>query len=164
MNSKRLIVTLTGGGFRWEAESLIGGLGADFEYHYVTHGDSRSKPKPGLPDGPIHLIKKITTMSEKGFLRQSANFLRSFRDAWVVINRVKPDAIICVGTSAAVALCLCGKLKGIRTIYIESITRISKASLTGRLLSVFRLCDRHYVQWPEATRLYRRAIYRGTVL
>jgi len=64
----------------------------------------------------------------------------------------------------AVPLCLVGKLYGITTVFVESITRVSKPSSTGTLLTKLKLCDRFYVQWPGAAKLYRNAVFKGSVL
>jgi len=161
---KKILVTLTGGGFRWEAQSLINGLGEDFQFHFVTTHDSPVLPGDGIPDGAVHVISRVTTMSDRGFIKKAKNFIFCFRDSYRLVKRLRPDAIVCIGTSIAVPLCFWGKLFGRKTVYVESITRVSQASLTGKILSFFRLCDRHYVQWPEAERLYKRSVYAGTVL
>lgn len=163
-NKKKILVTLTGGGFRWEAQSLIQGLGNDFEYHFVTNSDSRAGTRNGAPSGEVHIVKKVTTMKHGGTVRKFINLIRSMIDCYALVRRIRPEAIICVGTSIAVPLCLSGKIFGAKTIYVESITRVTHPSRTGTILSRLRLCDRHYVQWPEAEKLYKRALYRGTVL
>ncbi|HEY4708322.1 MAG TPA: hypothetical protein VII64_12755 [Thermodesulfobacteriota bacterium] len=162
---KRVIVTLTGGGFLWEALSLANGLGDDIEYHFVTVPDAKGKLKViDLPKGEVHIIEKITTMRSSSFLKKLGNALVSFMGAYRVMRKVKPHAVVCVGTSIAVPLCFWAKAFGAKSIFVESITRVTKPSVTGRILGSLRLCDRLYVQWPEATGLYRGAEYRGTVL
>jgi UDP-N-acetylglucosamine:LPS N-acetylglucosamine transferase len=165
MRKKKVLLTLTGGGFLWEAQSLANGLGSGLEYHYVTVPDAKGKVGViDLPSGEVHFIEKITTMRSNSFSKKLGNSLVSFIGAYRVIRKVKPQAVICVGTSIAVPLCFWAKVFGIKSIFVESITRVTKPSLTGRILSAFRLCDRLYVQWPEAEGLYRGAVYRGTVL
>ncbi|WP_420796975.1 hypothetical protein [Ectothiorhodospira variabilis] len=161
---KTVLLTLTGGGFRWESCALLRSLGPRYDYHFATNGDSRGRPPDGLPQGPLHIVEKVTSMRYKSPLRIAHNFLRALRDSYSLIKRIKPDVIICVGSSIAVPLFVCGKLMGKTTVYIESITRVERPSRTGRILSTLRLCDRHYVQWPEAAALYPRARYAGTVL
>lgn len=165
------MVTLTGGGFLWEAKALIKALGTGYCYHYVTAHydflktpDAMGKLVSGLPEGKIHTICRTTTMSEKSFWKRVRNTLISLRDAYKVIKKVDPIAVICIGTSLAIPLCFWAKVFRKRTIFVESITRVSQPSLTGKILSTLRLCDRFYVQWPEAVNLYRGSIYRGTVL
>ncbi|MBI5467815.1 MAG: hypothetical protein HY891_01670 [Deltaproteobacteria bacterium] len=162
---KKVIVTLTGGGFLWEAQALINGLGKDLEYHFVTVSDALGKVGViDIPAGEVHVIGKITTMRNRSLWRIARNAIVSFMDAYGVVKKADPEAVICVGTSIAVPLCFWAKFFRKKAIFVESITRVSKPSLTGRIISALRLCDRFYVQWPEAAGLYRGAIYRGTVL
>ena len=40
LDRKRVVVTLSCGGFLWEARALIKGLGTDYDYHFVTTPDA----------------------------------------------------------------------------------------------------------------------------
>jgi hypothetical protein len=51
-----------------------------------------------------------------------------------------------------------------RTVFIESVTRVRKPTLTGRIISGLRLADRFFVQWPHLARMYRRAEYTGRLV
>jgi UDP-N-acetylglucosamine:LPS N-acetylglucosamine transferase len=162
---KKILVTLAGGGFLWEAQALIKGLGNDYDYHYVTTPDAMGKVGAvDIPEGKVYIITKATTMNRKSSLKKVKNTLRSFRDVCRVIRKGDLFAVICVGSSIAVPLCFWAKCFRKRAIFVETITRISKPSLTGKIISTLRLCDRFYVQWPEAVNLYKGAIYAGTVL
>lgn len=164
-DQKIILVTLAGGGFLWETQSLIKGMGDSYEYHYVAANDLVWKArKMGIPDMQIHPIGGGTTLSEKNRLRRLRDMLISFRDAYYIVRRVRPHAIICVGTSISVPLCFWGKFFKIKTIFVESMTRVKKLSLTGRIIGALGLSDRFYVQWPETASLQKQAIYKGTVL
>ncbi|MCK4488478.1 MAG: hypothetical protein KAU38_17175 [Desulfobacterales bacterium] len=159
------MVTLTGGGFLWEAQALIKGLGKDYDCHFVTTPDALGKVAVvDIPKGEVHIIAKATSMNPKCRLKKAKNTLNSFRDTYKVVKKVDPFAVICIGSSIAVPLCFWAKCFRKKAIFIETITRVSKASLTGKIISNLRLCDRLYVQWPQAVNLYRGAIYAGTVL
>ncbi|MBW2740807.1 MAG: hypothetical protein JRE64_18620 [Deltaproteobacteria bacterium] len=165
LDRKKILVTLTGGGFLWEAQALIKGLGKGYDYHFVTTPDAPVKVGVAdIPDGEVHAIAKLTTMNVKSSLKKVKNTLCSLRDACKVIREVDPFAVICVGSSIAVPLCFWAKCFRKKAIFVETITRISKPSLTGKIISTLKLCDRFYVQWPEAVNLYKGAIYAGTVL
>ena len=165
LSKKKILVTLTGGGFLWEAQALIKGLGKDYDYHFVTTPDALVKVGVAdIPEGDVHIIKKPTTMNVKSSLKKVKNTLRSFRDACKVIRKVDPFAVICVGSSIAIPLCFWAKCFRKKAIFVETITRISKPSLTGKIISTLKLCDRFYVQWPEAVRLYKGAVYGGMVV
>lgn len=160
----KVLVTLTGGGFLWEAKSLIKAMGPQYEFHYVTTPDSGRDIPQDLPLGELHVIAHVTTLSDRSFWKKAQNVLAACRDAFLLIRKVRPDAVIGVGTSISVPLLLWGRLFGCRTVFVESITRVSNPSLTGKILANLHLCSRLYVQWPEAEKLYRGAICRGTVL
>jgi beta-1,4-N-acetylglucosaminyltransferase len=74
-----------------------------------------------------------------------------FRNLWlaaIVIRRHRPDVLLSTGGGVTVPLFVMGKLMGARLIYVESLTRVDKPSLTGKL--VYPLVDRFFVQWAEA--------------
>ncbi len=165
MYRKKVMVTLTGGGFLWESLQLIKGVGSGLDYYFVTTPDSLSAIKTiQIPRGKIYVIEKITTMGNKSFLKILKNTFLSFVDAYKAFKKVNPVAVICVGSSIAIPLCFWAKFFRKKAIFVESITRVSQPSLTGKTLSFLGLCDRFYVQWPEAVRLYRGSEYQGTVL
>lgn len=166
LNQKKIIVAITGGGFQWQSKELLKRLGNTYEYHFVSLSYPTWKLKiRNMPkEGEVHYISIVTTMGDKDLWKKFKNVLRCLRDAYKFFRKVNPSAIICIGTSVAIPLCFWAKCFGKKAIFIESITRVTKPSLTGKIISTLRLCDRFYVQWPEAVNLYRGAIYRGTVL
>jgi len=135
-----------------------------FELHYVTTYDSTSAPLNDIPKAPIHLVQPIATLTESGVFHATGNGLRCLVGALMILRKIDPVAVICVGSSIAVPLCICAKLLRKKAVFIESFTRVSVPSRTGTILSRFRLCDRIYVQWPDAERLYRGAVFRGMVI
>jgi UDP-N-acetylglucosamine:LPS N-acetylglucosamine transferase len=108
-------------------------------------------------------IPPVTTIASSAVSR-ALNFVKCIWAALAMLRRDRPDLVVTVASSLAVPVFLAAKLLGIKTVYIDSITRVNQASTTGRLLSKFKLADRFYVQWPEAVSLYKGAIYKGTVL
>jgi len=94
--------------------------------------------------------------------RNPKNFLRNFILAAQILFREKPDAIISTGAGVAVPFLYFGWLTGRRTIYIESMTRVTNLSLTGRL--VYPVARHFFVQWPQLAGLYRRVRFKGQVV
>lgn len=86
----------------------------------------------------------------------------NFYKALFILRKSRPDLVLCTGASLAVPFILASKLYGIKTVFIESISRSSSLSLSGRL--VYNLVDEFYVQWPECVKRYPRAQYRGVVV
>lgn len=90
------------------------------------------------------------------------NLLRNLGVGWRVLRAERPDAIVSTGAGVAIPFFLVARLLGIHTVYVESLTRIHKPSLTGRLL--YPLANRFLVQWPDMAEKYRKAEYGGNVL
>ena len=164
ITAQRVLLTIQGGGFFWQSCSVARALENEFEVEYISSCDEKYFPDKNLPTAPWHTVTPITTLTDHTIWRKAWNVFRGLLDSLVVIRKVNPDAIVCVATSLAVPLCICGRLMGKKTVFIESITRVSTPSVTGKILSRLHLCNRHYVQWPEAESLYPAAIYRGSVL
>ena len=159
-----MLVTVSGGGFFWQSRSVARALAEEFELCYVSPEPPEAFPESGLPAAPWHRVTRITTLADRSVLQRTRNVAIGLRDTLRVLRAVRPDAVVCVATSLAVPLCFWGRLLGLKTVFVESITRVSTPSATGRILSRLHLCSRLYVQWPEAKKLYPRAIYRGMVL
>jgi hypothetical protein len=68
--------------------------------------------------------------------------------------------ILSTGAGLGVPFFLVGRLQGIRLVYVESLTRTERLSLSGRLVAP--LADELFVQWPRAAK--GRARYVGSIL
>jgi UDP-N-acetylglucosamine:LPS N-acetylglucosamine transferase len=79
--------------------------------------------------------------------RNIPNLLRNLRLAWRVLRRERPAAILTTGAGVAVAFAWAGRLLGVPTIYVESVTRIEELSLSARMIRP--VANRMYAQWPE---------------
>ena len=160
----KVMLTVAGGGFLWQSRNVALGLAEVAELHYVSGEPWHNLEGSGLPDGVRHEVPAVTTFADRHPLRKARNALRASFSCLRLMREVRPEAVVCVATSLAIPLCLCGRLLGVRTVFVESITRVNSPSATGKLLSRLRLCDRLYVQWPEAASLYPGAVYRGALL
>ena len=158
----KLMVTLGGGGFLLEAQSLLRRLGMEYEYCYMT-GDDCMVPKE-LIGAEIYKMRSFAVLGEPHLWQRAPAFLKALLQAYRSLSRSKPDCVICVGSAMAVPMGLAARALGIRSVFVESIARFERPSVTARLVSQLRLADRLYVQWPDSTHLYRNGICRGTVL
>ena len=48
-----------------------------------------------------------------------------------------------------------------RIVYVESIARVERLSLSGKILHLSRMADRLFVQWPEMAKRFPRTTYAG---
>lgn len=94
--------------------------------------------------------------------RNVPNLLRNLVLAWRLLRSLRPSAIVTTGAGVAVPFAWVGRLLGARVVYVESLSRIDKPSLSCRL--VRPVAGRVYVQWPELAGALRGARYAGSVL
>jgi beta-1,4-N-acetylglucosaminyltransferase len=94
--------------------------------------------------------------------RNIINFFRNFIIAFKIILKERPTVLISTGAGICVPFFILGKLFFIKTIYIESMARITTLSLSGKL--VYFLADVFIVQWPHLATSYKKAVYKGQVL
>jgi UDP-N-acetylglucosamine:LPS N-acetylglucosamine transferase len=92
--------------------------------------------------------------------RDVLKLVRNIPFAWRVIRARDPDVILSTGAGLAVPFFWVGRLLGRRCVYVESLTRVSSLSLSGRL--VYPVADEFFVQWQDA-RILRRARYAGSL-
>jgi len=95
-------------------------------------------------------------------MRNIKNFFKNLVFAMKIFKIEKPNVILSTGAGVAVPFIIIGRLLKIKSIYIESITRIRKISLSGYL--VYPFVDKFLVQWPELAARYKKAEYHGRVL
>jgi UDP-N-acetylglucosamine:LPS N-acetylglucosamine transferase len=94
--------------------------------------------------------------------RNLPNLFRNLALAWTVVRRLRPKAIVTTGAGVAVPFAWIGRLRGARVVYVESVARIDRPSLSCRLIAPF--AARIYVQWPELVRVVAGARYAGGVI
>jgi beta-1,4-N-acetylglucosaminyltransferase len=122
------------------------------ERHWVTFQRS---------DAESMLAGETITWGHHPTNRNAINALRNLRLAWMLIRREAPRAIVTTGAGVAVPFAIMGRLAGVNVIYIESMARIAKPSLTGRL--IYPMATHFFIQWPDLKRFFPRATCCGTV-
>ena len=145
----KVLVTLDGGGYGNEAKMLIKQLGDDFDYVFVTSEDTSWRTSNLPVPAPLYFMPTMSRKIGLSRAKAAARFMLAVYRSLPVIYRERPTAIIGVASPICLPLFIWGKLFQARCVFIESITRTSKLSLTGRLAITLRLADKLYVQWPE---------------
>ena len=93
--------------------------------------------------------------------RSVKNLVRNLFLAWKVIGAERPKVILSTGAGVAVPFAWIGRLRGAHVVYVESLTRIERPSLSCRLLRP--VAARIYVQWPELQPQVPSSTYAGPV-
>ncbi|MGA8890111.1 MAG: hypothetical protein WB493_00990 [Anaeromyxobacteraceae bacterium] len=95
-------------------------------------------------------------------VRNVPNLLRNLRLAWRLLDERRPDLILTTGSGVAAPFLWIARLRGIPTVFVESITRITELSLTARLVKPF--VSRMLVQWPELAEKVPGVEYHGRIV
>lgn len=114
------------------------------------------------PDAKSLLAGEDVVWAHHPTNRNIPNLIRNRFLAKRVLKERRPDVVISTGAGVAVPFLRGAKRAGARSIYVESITRITELSLSGRML--YRAVDRFFVQWPELAERFERAEYAGRIL
>ena len=86
------------------------------------------------------------------------NLILSFR----LLRRERPDAVISTGAGVCVPFIIMARFMGIKTLYLESITRNQELSLSAKI--VYPFVDKLLVQWPELSVKFKKAEYKGRII
>ena len=168
----RVLVVLSGGGFSFQTCRLLRGCPPECDLiiaatHYM-HGHFQHESYLAQK-GLSHLKFRLYELPNLGTLSRTSVAINIWRSivcmiaSFRILLRERPNAVITVATSASVPILFAAKCLGVRGIFVESLTRVTKPSRTGRLISKLRLADRFLVQWPQAVDLYRDCEYGGRV-
>lgn len=140
---------LSGGGFTFENICLLRTLGPHVRPVYlVTHFGGRPGD-PGIPPGPDYDVPQFASVTRRSRRASINAFIRTFLITKAAIRRERIDVIVAVGCSHSVPMLLAGRLAGCPTVFVESITRADRLSVTGRIVYHARLASLFIVQWPR---------------
>ena len=133
---------------RFEREEVQGGTNGEYRNHFVPRAREV---------GQSYFTSVFTT-------------LLAFWHSWRVYRKTKPDAILTNGPGTCVPVilaCFLGKVFGYnsacKVMYVESVARTRRMSLSGRLCYGLRLADVVFVMWPELKEKYPRSRYCGRI-
>lgn len=77
----------------------------------------------------------------------------------VIVIKQRPDVVITTGAGIVVFFCVFAKLLGSKLIFIESMAKVEKPTLTAWMLYPF--ADLFLVQWPGLCKFFPKAKYLG---
>ena len=90
-------------------------------------------------------------------------FFYNLFEAFLILFRYKPKIILSTGAGPVVPFALVGKyIFNIKIIYIESITRINKPSLTGKIM--YKISDDFFYQWESLKKYFPEGKYFGPLI
>lgn len=152
-----LLLVCSTGGHLLQLVALRGAWG-DFSRVWVTFDKSDAR---SLLAGERVVFAHGPTNRNFGLLA-ARNLLRNLVAAVRLLRAVRPKVVLTTGAGVAVPFAWVGRLLGARVVYVESLTRIERPSLSCRLIAP--VASRIYAQWPELTEAVPRARYVGNVV
>ena len=79
-----------------------------------------------------------------------------------IVRQYRPDVVVTTGSLPLAILCLVARLWRARIVWIDSVTNVTRLSMSGRL--VRRFADLVLTQWPALAARYRRVEYAGALV
>eukprot|EP00882_Tetradesmus_deserticola_P007634 GHRQ01008039.1.p1 GENE.GHRQ01008039.1~~GHRQ01008039.1.p1 ORF type:complete len:217 (+),score=68.08 GHRQ01008039.1:334-984(+) len=131
---------------------------------------SREQTWAGAQDTPAGVsIEVIPRSREVGqsYITSVFTTLYSLLFAARMVLRHRPQLVLVNGPGTCIPVCAMAfvnrllLLSDCRILYVESIARVRKLSLSGYLLYFSRMCDQFFVQWPELQARFPRSMYAG---
>lgn len=89
-------------------------------------------------------------------------WLSGFFHSLLIAVKERPDVVITTGAGVVFFFCLFCKMLGAKLIFIESMAKVNRPTLTARLLYPFS--DLFFVQWPQLLSFFPKAKYVGRLI
>lgn len=153
-----------------EGDGFSAGRAAELEDYIKEEGAASGTVKKQSEDMDIITIPRARQIHQSLFTTPVSS-LRCLWACLALLRRNPPDIVLTNGPGTGVILVLASlvlrffnfamshEVSSTRIIYIESLARIRRLSLSGRLLS--RVVDRFLVQWEELSAFGE---FRGTLV
>jgi UDP-N-acetylglucosamine:LPS N-acetylglucosamine transferase len=148
--NKKILAISTGGGHWSELILMIAGLNMPGEVKYVTTLD-------GLPQKEGFKNYSIIKDSNKN---EKIAAIYSLIQVILITYQFKPNIILTTGAAPGVFAVLVGKLRGSKTIWVDSIANVERLSLSCRM--ILNIADIVITQWEHLAD-GKRVIYVGSV-
>lgn len=94
--------------------------------------------------------------------RNLPNLFRNTLLAWSILRKERPDMIISTGAAVSIPFFYFGRLLGAKTIFVEVYDRISRPTVTGKM--VYPVASHFLIQWESQRRFYPKARYVGELM
>ncbi|CAK9220422.1 unnamed protein product [Sphagnum jensenii] len=181
------LFVLGSGGHTAEMLSLVGALNLQRyapRYYIAAVTDSMSLTRAATLEDHLQKCALSTSSSQKPkfyqvyrsrevgqsyFTSVVTTLLAMMHALWLVAH-IRPDVILCNGPGTCLPICMAGfllKVVGVKwvvIVYVESIARVKKLSLTGLLLYKLGVSDQFFVQWSQLKARFPNTIYMGRLM
>jgi len=154
----KIMVVLGGGGHSFEMMKILEGLHFNNIIYVLNHDDHYTDIK--LKGERFYRLIRPRKPSEYGF-KAFFRFIFSILNSLILLIWTRPRLIITNGPSISVPLTFISWMLRIPVIYIESVCRVYRLSLSGRI--ILPLTSLFIVQWPYLKKYSKKIIYAGRI-
>jgi len=149
-STPKICVVSSCGGHLTEVRCFLGAY-QNLEHFYILND------KAILPDDMVGRTRFIVH-AERNF-----KVLWNFYEAYRILRKEKPTMILSTGAGPVVPFALIGRwFFGCRITFIETLTRVQRPSLTGRL--IYRLSHDFFYQWESLRKFFPKGTYGGPLI
>lgn len=141
----KMCLAATSGGHLRELGKVIDGVQEANRFLVTVPSPQSSSLLPGMP---VRTVRRIE--------RNPVNLLMNTIEAIRILVTEKPDLIVSTGAGDVLPLMILGAGLGIPVVFVESIARVHKPSLTGRIVRPF--ADLIMVSWEPLDDAYPGAV------
>lgn len=163
MRHSHILVVLGQGGHTKECLRLVDLMGAErYRYSYIVAADDDLSEQQIRIAGPIYRVVRPRDKTEHDRMPVVTKLIRSLAQTRRALWHSRPDAILTTGPALAGPVAVIAKLMGVRVLFVETGSRITALSTTGRLMRW--LADLYFVQWEELKPAVPRGVFAGRLL
>ena len=161
MSDHRILFVLGEGGHSAELLKLVPELdGVGEAVFLATNADTMVDD--WVPAGATVAKVRRPRGKDTGHLAAARDTLISLAQAAWAVRRLRPTVVVTSGPAIGFVVSVAGWMSGARIIFVETISRVTGLSLTGRLMRP--IADRYFVQWPGAQEDAPGSVYAGRLM
>eukprot|EP00249_Psilotum_nudum_P007221 c20408_g1_i1 orf=140-646(+) len=136
-----------------------------------TVEDSVVEKEPNSSKQCIHYLQiyRSREVGQSYLTSVPTTLIAAVHGLWLVFC-VRPNVILCNGPGTCIPICIAGFLlkvvavKWVVIIYVESIARVRRMSLSGLILYKLQLADKFLVQWHQLHQQFPRSTFVGRLM
>lgn len=153
----KVCMVASAGGHLLEINKLLPVV-SKYDYFYITF--FMKNVTDDLPARTYHVTNPDIRNPKLGIAAFITNIFQTLK----ILLKERPDVVITSGATVAFTTCYLAKfLLGSKILFIETMSRITKPSLIGKLL--YPIADMFLVQWKPLLKVYGdKAVYGGQLL
>ena len=156
-----LLVVLGDGGHSAEIIRLVELMESDYNYTYAIATSDRISENNLTIQGSVYRITRPRAKDDKVWPAALKLIHSLWQAAWL-LYQTRPDVMLGSGPAVMVPIALLGKLTGAKIIFVETGSRVTDLSLTGKIM--LKVAHLFFVQWGQLQQRYPQTIFAGRLL